>query len=523
MTDIRRHLPGILTCIRDQLAAASGDVSALHRDVKEALTDFLPPSYGVATGHLVNAQRQRSRALDVIIYDKTIPVAVRGESEEGYDLRQVLLALLLAPTLEQATLAAALEAVASVKRLRPPPAAFSFRAASPSVRIPKQLFPLGLIGCHSWLGGKGQEQEALCLALDAESTVRAAVARHPRLSLEISQLLAEDAAATVRAALARNVHASKETLVLLARDAHVEVRAALARNPRLPAEVFELLVQDERAEVRQGLASNPSLPFPLLEQLAANASPEVRCCLAANPRTPPGLLEAWLQGEIQPKPQGLPALAQKMLSLRQPQSKPSDKKLLLALARNPHAPSALLAALAEYRSGKFSALTDLYAAVAAHKRTPVETLKRLADRQDRAIWRSLAVNPHTPLDVLKRLLAVEDDELRVRVAHHPAVLRDQRRIVVDLLLEKVRQDKRSSMLPAWFFFQQGELPETRFRQLLASTIWRDRYLVAQHPRASQETLTALTHDGNRFVRAAARTALIRRALFKKRVRPKRQS
>lgn len=296
----------------------------------------------------------------------------------------------------------------------------------------------------------------------------------------------------------------------------------MARNPRLPAEAFALLFQETSTEVRCGLARNPSLPFSLLEQLAAEADPAVRRCLAANPRTPTGLLEFWLQEEI--KPQSLPGLAQKLLPLPLPQSKSSDKPLLLALARNPHAPPALLATLAEYRSGKFNALTDLYAAVAAHKRTPVEALRNLAVRPSLAIQRSLAVNPHTPLDVLKQLLAVEDNELRIRIAHHPAVQRDQRRIVIDLLLEKVSQDRKNpSILPAWSFFQQGELPETRFPQLLASAFWRDRYLVARHPKASQEILSALAHDGNRFVRAAARTALIKRALFKKRVQTKRHS
>jgi hypothetical protein len=43
---------------------------------------------------------------------------------------------------------------------------FSLRA-EPSQRIAKQLFSLGLVGCRSLAIGQTEDQEALCLALDA--------------------------------------------------------------------------------------------------------------------------------------------------------------------------------------------------------------------------------------------------------------------------------------------------------------------------------------------------------------------
>lgn len=184
MTDIQRHLPGILTCIRDQLAISSEDTSALQDEVRAALTALLPASYGVATGHLVNAQGNQSQPIHVIVYDKTIPAAEQPQ-EDQYALRQVLLAIMLAPTLDSATLDAALDAIASVKRLRPPPARRPSQRAELSHRIAKQLFPLGLVGCRSLAIGQSQDQEALCLALDA------ALKRQPEL-LRPEYMLAQE-------------------------------------------------------------------------------------------------------------------------------------------------------------------------------------------------------------------------------------------------------------------------------------------------------------------------------------------
>ncbi len=359
------------------------------------------------------------------------------------------------------------------------------------------------------------------LALDTDFTVRAAAALHSKLSREIYQLLAADSDATVRAGLARNVHAPSEILVLLAQDARLEVRAAVARNPRLPAEAFTLLFQEKSAPVRQSLASNPRLPLLLLEQLAADPDSVVRRNLAANPRTPPNLLEAWLQEEIDGETRSTGI--QSLLSTPRKPNQSVDRTMLLALARNPHATSALLTKLAEYTSKKFSGLADLHAAVAAHKRTPVDILRKLAGHTALAIRRSLASNSHTPLDVLKQLLATDNSELWIRIAHHPAVIGNHRRILIDLLMEKVGKGPAWSGAPAWFIYQHTELPEVHLSGMFNATSWRDRYLVAQHPKASREMLAALARDGNRFVRAAARTALIKRAQYTKRIRTKRDS
>src|ERR1051326_7683943 len=104
MTDIRRHLPGILTCIRDHLASANEDAAALHREVKTALAALLPASYNIASGRLGNAQGNQSQVIDVLIFDTTIPASDQHAQADCYDTRQALVAIMLVPTFDQATL-----------------------------------------------------------------------------------------------------------------------------------------------------------------------------------------------------------------------------------------------------------------------------------------------------------------------------------------------------------------------------------------------------------------------------------
>jgi NAD(P)-dependent dehydrogenase (short-subunit alcohol dehydrogenase family) len=184
MTDIRRHLPEILTCIRSQLAASGEDMSVLHAETKAALTALLPASYGIATGYLVNREGKQSQAITIIIYDKTIPSNEQHPEANCYDLRQTLLAIMLAPDYDSARLSSALEAIASVKGLRPPVVGRAAQVAAQAQRIAKQLFPLGLVGCRELVLEGSQEQAALCLALDA------ALKRQPE-SLRPEYLLAQ--------------------------------------------------------------------------------------------------------------------------------------------------------------------------------------------------------------------------------------------------------------------------------------------------------------------------------------------
>lgn len=114
MTDLRRHLKSIVTCLKKQAGAG---VEGRSR-CKEELTKLLPASYGVGEGYLVNEQGEHSQWFDIIIVDKTLTLEISQQTETAFDERTALLVARLAGEVDEAGLAEAVEAIASAKALR---------------------------------------------------------------------------------------------------------------------------------------------------------------------------------------------------------------------------------------------------------------------------------------------------------------------------------------------------------------------------------------------------------------------
>jgi hypothetical protein len=83
MTDIRQHLPEILSSVRQYLTIAGTPES-----LREHLMKLLPASYGIGGGCLVAAQGQRSQMVDVVIYDTTIATTLPPTDPTYYELRR---------------------------------------------------------------------------------------------------------------------------------------------------------------------------------------------------------------------------------------------------------------------------------------------------------------------------------------------------------------------------------------------------------------------------------------------------
>lgn len=170
MTDIRQHLPAILTTLRQHLARASTPEA-----LRAALRELLPASYEIGAGRLVNAQGQQSAPFDVILSDKTLGPA-RPPLEAGcYDLRQTLAVIACAQEPDTRMLRDLLHAVASAKMLRAQPqwgqAQANHTRVQPgqAARKPalKKLLPLGIIACQRLLDAPGDQPETRALFLDA--------------------------------------------------------------------------------------------------------------------------------------------------------------------------------------------------------------------------------------------------------------------------------------------------------------------------------------------------------------------
>lgn len=350
------------------------------------------------------------------------------------------------------------------------------------------------------------------LALDPDEKVRMYIATQPHLTPSIYHSLAQDERAPVRAAVARNEHVPQALLRSLATDRKPKVRMALASNPTLPPEIFPRLAHDKHWRVRAHLAANPHLPLPLLEHFASDPLVEIRRCVAANPTTSPALLERlYLEPDVQ---------------------------MHCNIAANPNASSTLLAQLEQSGSAPIcealasntAAPESLLYRLALHYPAPSMSLLFLQTKlyHNTYVYKKLLQNPSAPLSALSPLLfaAYEPDINLIRpIMDYPSAERAELLLsyLAYYLCTKQHQIYYSvsyvhSQL-SWFALRP---PSPRLRQLLLdwpalprplleafarSPYWEERYLAIQHPAASSEMLTRLTHDGHRYVRAMARKRL----------------
>lgn len=134
------------------------------------------------------------------------------------------------------------------------------------------------------------------LLADAAVSVRASLGGNARLGVEYAALLAHDAAPAVRAALAANPRTPVSLLTPLLRAEEPEVWLGLARHPRLAPELLAQLALQGDQRTRVAVAAHARTPIETLETLAreyplGEKTHELWCALAGNPRTPLAVLE----------------------------------------------------------------------------------------------------------------------------------------------------------------------------------------------------------------------------------------
>lgn len=174
MTDIRQHLPGILTALRQYLARGeTPDV------LRASLRRLLPASYGLGTGHLVNAQEQQSPSLAIILYDTTTSPTPLPPETSCYDLRQALAVIVLAHETDISVLKDLLQTIADTKKLHANPhqrqgqtaqaQTFSEQPSKQTPRKPvlKKFLPLGIVASQHPLEAQDEKPETLALLLNS--------------------------------------------------------------------------------------------------------------------------------------------------------------------------------------------------------------------------------------------------------------------------------------------------------------------------------------------------------------------
>ncbi|MEM6753921.1 MAG: hypothetical protein AAF630_13200 [Cyanobacteria bacterium P01_C01_bin.38] len=272
--------------------------------------------------------------------------------------------------------------------------------------------------------------------------------------------LAQTADLKICTVVARHRNISNSTLTQLAKHHRWEVRTIVAKNLKTPRETLIKLIQDKHFTVRKAAINNPYAPQSVLEQLDMLKNPNI--CVKM-----------------------LSQLAHsKWVIVRQ------------GVARHPNIDKNLLKQLAEDK------IPMVRLGVAENPNTPSSLLELLAiDKKDEIVI-AVANHPNTSLNILEQLAILGKPDNQIKQAAVLALLnRFPDRI------SKILADCITSFTPIFtrlLIFLHPLTPRETLAKNINSTSWLERYAIAQNPNTPPEIRAALTRDGNRVVRAAAK-------------------
>ena len=274
------------------------------------------------------------------------------------------------------------------------------------------------------------------------------------------QCLAQTSDLKICTVVARHRNTSTTTLKQLAKHHRWEVRTIAAKNLKISQETLIQLIQDKHSTVREAAINNPFAPASVLKQLD----------ILQNKNT---------------SPQSLNQLSNsKWVIIRQ------------GVARHPNTDKNLLKQLAEDR------VSMVRLGVAENPHTPSSLLELLAVDKDDAIVIAVANHPHTSLNILEQLAILGKPDNPIKQAAVKALINrfpDK--------ISKTLADCITSFTPIYtrlLVFLHPSTPSEILAQNIHSSSWLERYAIAQNPNTPDDVRTALTRDGNRVVRAAAR-------------------
>lgn len=214
-------------------------------------------------------------------------------------------------------------------------------------------------------------------------SIRAVVAKHPKIDQEIVDKLYATKDKQILGALASNSATPRKTiddLVKLSLDKKVkkkwlpsdtELEIGLASNSNTPSEYLAELTRHIDIWTVAQVASNPNMPIKILNSLSKHEHQEVRSAVAANPSSPWALLESLAKDEV---------------PIRQ------------MVASNPSTRSDVLEQLANDRSQSW-----VRSAVASNPSTPIEILTKLSKDSEPLVRLTVARNNNTSTEILRKL------------------------------------------------------------------------------------------------------------------------
>ncbi len=263
------------------------------------------------------------------------------------------------------------------------------------------------------------------------------------------------ALATADVQIATSPDTNPKLLRQIASGKHWELRRLVASNPNTPTEVLWTLAID----FPEAVLINPIWDLLQIEQLDLVT------------KIPHASLTSLLQCDRVPRKFMEYAVTQQ------------DYSLWLAVAYNPHTPSALLENLARKSRSQDR---ELIRAIAAHPSTPPHLLAEIIEIGS-SVAQVVAENAATPIDILKQILhkyaQTHDRTFTTLVALHPSLTPQ---LTIDMYLapnELAAQSLWAAKQSTTTATQLLELVQTDWDVLLLA--------VARHPHAPTETLDRL--------------------------------
>jgi hypothetical protein len=260
------------------------------------------------------------------------------------------------------------------------------------------------------------------------------------------------------AQVAANPSTNPQLLHKIATESDWELRRLVAGNPNTPTDTLWQLGID----FPEAVLSNPIFELLQLEQLQLVA------------KIPHATLTSLLQCERVPR------------TFLEYAVERQDYSLWLAVAYNPHTPSALLENLARKSRSQDR---ELIRAIAAHQQTPTHLFAEIADIGAN-VAQIVAENARTPVSVLAKILCkygqINDPTFTTLVALHP-------HLTARLLLQMHLAPDESAAQSLWLAKQQ-ETASARLGEL-AETDWNVlRLAVVRHPQTAGMTIDRIWHD-----------------------------
>ncbi|MBV6628285.1 MAG: hypothetical protein KI793_36090 [Rivularia sp. (in: Bacteria)] len=328
------------------------------------------------------------------------------------------------------------------------------------------------------------------MAESSNYDTRQRVAQHPNTPIHVlEQLISEENNSILETALSnlsRNSKTPDSTLGCLAQTSDLKVCTAVARHRNTSSQTLVQLAKHHRWEVRTIVAKNLKTPLETLIQLIQDKHATVRIAAINNPYAPSSVLEE------------------------------------LSILKNPYTSQQTLNQLA---SSKWLITRQ---GVARHPNTDKNLLKHLAEDKISMVRLGVAENPHTPSSLLELLAIDKYDEVVVAVASHPntslnileqlatlgkpdnQIKQAAAKALINRFPDKIGKnlaDCITSFTPIFtrlLVFLNPSTPKETLAQNIYSSSWLERYAIAQNPNTPLDIRAALTRDGNRVVRAAAK-------------------